>query len=289
MLRYDSGGTATKDDPSPALRASGVSNPAEHEQPGVGHAGFTVLCVDDEPDALKLLSQTFQAAKYRVLLADGYEEAIQQARVHRPDLICLDIRMPGKDGYEIMKALGRDPVVAAIPVVVVSATDEQAKALEAGACRYLAKPVDPDALLSVTRDTLAAGNRRVLVVEDDPDTLRLLSETLSDHQISVRTATNGRDALARLATWTPSAILLDLMMPVMDGFRLLEHLRMDAVWRQVPVVILTSRSLDRAEITRLRKVSRCILTKGQADTETVVHAVLEATVAENRPLQEACP
>ena len=262
--------------------------PSDTECSTLARDGITVLCVDDEPDVLKLLSQTFEDAGYRVLLAADFTAAVAQAQTHRPDLICLDLRIPDKDGFEVMGALSADPRLAHIPVIVVSATDEQAKALKAGACHYLPKPVDADNLLAVTRDILADKHDRVLVIEDDPDTMRLLTETLADHHIAVRSAANGKQALAELADWAPSGIVLDLMMPVMDGFQFLEHVQLDAAWREIPVVILTARTLSEAEIARLQKVSRTILTKGQADAEIVVDAVLGATAPGHQPVQEVC-
>jgi len=275
----------------PVARSTGVAPQSayDNESETSEHDSITVLCVDDEPDALKFLGETFKDAGYQVFLARDCAAAVAQAQTHRPDLVCLDLRMPDKDGYDVMRALGDDPALARIPVIVVSATDEQAEALKAGARRFLPKPVDANRLLVVTQDALTDKQHRVLVVEDDPDTMRLVTETLTDHNIAVRSAANGKQALAQLAEWSPSAIVLDLMMPVMDGFQFLEHVQMDAAWREIPVVILTAKTLSEAEIARLRKVSRTILTKGQADAEIIVDAVLGATNKRQQPADlEVC-
>jgi len=247
--------------------------------------GITVLCVDDEPDVLKFLGQTFADGGYDVLLAADYDGAIEQAQTRRPDMVCLDLRMPGKNGFDVLKTLRSDPALTSIPVVVVSASDEQARALDAGARYCLAKPVDPDRLLTITRSVLAGRDRKALVVEDDRDTARFLCETLTDHGITVRTAANGKEALAQVTAWTPSVIVLDLMMPVMDGFQFLEHIQMDSVWKQIPVVILTARTLSAKEVTRLSDVSHAVLTKGHADTEQLIGAILGAAVSNPNSLE----
>jgi signal transduction histidine kinase/DNA-binding response OmpR family regulator/CHASE3 domain sensor protein len=237
--------------------------------------GATILCVDDEPDVLKLLSLTLEEAGYDVMLAQDYEGAINCARAHPPDLICLDLCMPGKDGFEVMKALRLDPGLARVPVLVISVSSEEARALAAGARCYLAKPVDSEDLVATVREVLALQTGSVLVVEDDPDTQRLVAETISEHGLYVRTAANGREALDRLVEATPDVIVLDLMMPVMDGFAFLGHLQLDPVWSRLPVVILTAKTLDPDELEQLNRVGAAILTKGLRDTERVVETILE--------------
>jgi PAS domain S-box-containing protein len=234
----------------------------------------TILCVDDEPDVLKFLRFTFEDVGYKVVLAADHDAALEAANLCQPDLICLDLCMPEKDGYAVMKALRGNPALARVPVVVLSISREEARVLAAGAHCYLAKPVDSDDLVVTVRELLALETGSVLIVEDDPDTRRLLSLTLAEHGLQSRTAANGREALDRLAEATPDAIVLDLVMPVMDGFAFLERVQLDPVWSKVPVVILTSKTLDPAEFGRLNQSVAAILTKGRRDTELVVDAIL---------------
>jgi signal transduction histidine kinase/CheY-like chemotaxis protein/CHASE3 domain sensor protein len=234
----------------------------------------TILCVDDQPDILKFLKLTFEDAGYEVQVACDYDGALKRARAGHPDLICLDLCMPGKDGFQVMNALRDDPGLARVPVVVVSISREEARVLAAGARCYLAKPVESDDLVATVREILALERGSVLVVEDDPDTLRLLATTLAEHGLHVRTACNGREALDRLAEATPDAIVLDLMMPVMDGLTFLGHIQRDPVWSKIPVVILTAKTLEPAELAQLNQLGAAILTKGRLDTEQVVDAIL---------------
>ena len=176
------------------------------------------------------------------------------------------------------------PLGTTIPVVVASDTDQQSKALDPGAKFFLTKPVTPEKLLALTEQFLTGDDLKVLVVEDDPDTSRLLTEVLGERDAEVRTASNGKEGLAQLVNWTPSVIVLDLMMPVMDGFGFLEHIQLDPLWSKIPVVILTAKTLESDELARLSNVTRAVLTKGCGDAEQLIDAILEAA-----PVQPAVP
>jgi signal transduction histidine kinase/DNA-binding response OmpR family regulator len=255
--------------------------------PGDAPAGVSILCVDDEPDALKYLQLTFEDAGYRVFTASSHDEAVEGARAHRPDLICLDLSMPGKDGFEVVRTLRDDPAMAAVPIMIVSATSEESRALRCGARRYLAKPAEAGALVEAVHELLGGAAGEVLVVEDDPDARRFAADALGDRGLQVVTAVNGREALDRLAEGTPGAIVLDLMMPVMDGFTLLEHLGRDPVWRQIPVVVMTAKTLEPTEAGTLSRLCAAVLTKGKGDTERLVDAVLQAMRPVRTPETEA--
>jgi signal transduction histidine kinase/DNA-binding response OmpR family regulator len=258
--------------------------PTVRRATAVERKGLTVLCIEDDADLLECMRLTFEEAGYSVLLARDFAEATQGARRTHPDLVCLDLGLPGRDGFDVLAELRSDPALAATPVIVVSGRDDEARALAAGARCYLAKPVETDNLLATVRETLACEIHTALVVEDDPDTARLVAETLVDHGIEVRQARHGREALERLAEALPSVILLDLMMPVMDGFTFLEHIQVDPAWKNVPVVILTAKALDADEVARLSQVTDAILTKGRGDTERVVEALLTAVGPQRRRL-----
>ncbi len=266
-LRFDSPVTRP-------LEIAHLSGTAHVDSPEPGGHGATILCVDDEPDVLKFLQFTFEDVGYKVILASDHDVALDAASRWQPDLICLDLCMPEKDGYALMKSLRDNPALAQVPVVVLSISREEARALAAGARCYLAKPVESEDLVATVRELLALENGSALIVEDDPDTRRLLSLTLMEHGFHVRSAANGREALDRLTEATPDAIVLDLIMPVLDGFTFLEHVQLDPVWSKIPVVILTSKTLDPTEITRLNERVAAILTKGRRDTELVVDAIL---------------
>ncbi len=245
--------------------------------------GVTILCVDDEPDICKYLKLTFEDAGFRVVVAFDYDSAVEGARLERPDVICLDLRMPGKSGYDVIESLREDRELATVPIIVVSVESEEPQALDAGARCYLAKPVDAEELVARVREILRDEAGSALVVEDDPDTARLLSEALTDQGFAVRIAANGRDGLSRLAESVPSVIVLDLMMPVMDGFTFLKNIKLDPVWNAIPVVVLTAKSLEPGEIDELSRSAATVLTKGRGDTEHVVESILNTLGRVPRP------
>ncbi len=268
--------------PAPALKPAPAPPPVSMPPlvPGLVSylepQGVSILCVDDEPDALKYLQLTFEDAGYRVFTAGSHDEAVTGARLHRPDLICLDLSMPGKDGFEVLRSLRADSALVSVPILVVAATSEESRALRAGARRYLAKPAEAGALVEAVHDMLGGDGGDVLIVEDDADTCKLSAAALSDRGLTVRTAVNGREAIERLSEATPAAIVLDLMMPVMDGFTFLDHLGYDPVWRNIPVVVLTAKSLEPHEVIALSRACTAVLAKGKGDTGRLVEAVLQA-------------
>ncbi len=242
-----------------------------------------ILCVDDEPDVLKYLQLTFEDAGYQVLLAHDLEEAIAGAEAQRPDLICLDLAMPGNDGFAVIGRLRDHPELADIPILVVSATSEEARALRSGVRRYLAKPANAEDLLDAVRDVLGAEiHGDALVVDDDPDTVKLLSQGLEAHGMTVRTAGNGREALKRLAERATAVIILDLTMPVMDGFAFLEHINRDPGWIRVPVIVLSGKLLSTTEVETLGRYCSAILVKGKADAKQLADAILRVVVPSGR-------
>jgi CheY-like chemotaxis protein len=193
--------------------------------------------------------------------------------------------MPGKDGFAVLKTLRADPELRDIPVVVVSVSSEESRCLASGALRYLGKPVSALDLMATVREVLDGVPGSILIVEDNPDIVRLYADLLAEDGLDIRTAGNGRDALDRLAECAPSVILLDLMMPVMDGFSFLDHIQSDPVWSRIPVIILTAMSLSPEEVCRLERSSSAILIKGRDTTEHVVESILQ-TVRARRKLQE---
>jgi CheY-like chemotaxis protein len=245
--------------------------------------GISILCIDDEPDVLAFLQFTFEDAGYNVLMARDRDSAIAEAKERKPDLICLDLNMPGKDGFEVLKSLRADPELRHIPVVVVSVSSEEARCLASGAIRYLAKPVEGANLLSTVHEVLDGAAGSILIVEDNPDIVRLYADLLAEDGLDICTASNGLEALDRLVECVPLVILLDLMMPVMDGFSFLDHIQNDPVWSQIPVIILTAMALSQEEITRLERVSAAIMIKGRDETEQVIESILQ-TARKNRAI-----
>ena len=193
----------------------------------------------------------------------GGREGLEVAKAARPDVITLDIIMPDLDGWSVLKALKDDPELRAIPVVLVTIMDDRDMGFALGAADFVTKPFDRELLLqAVNRHRRGDGSAQVLVVDDDPRSRDMLRRTLQKEGWTVAEAVNGREALGQLERSRPALVLLDLMMPEMDGFEVLERMRREDAWRDIPVIIVTAKDLTREEVDRLNGQVVKVLQKG---------------------------
>ena len=217
-----------------------------------GDSGRTVLVVDDDAAVRDLLSRHLRRSGYRVVTAANGRDGLHLAAEIRPDAITLDVLMPELDGWAVLSQLKGDEAVADIPVVVVSILNDRKIGFSLGAAEYLNKPVDRKKLIEVLARLCAdTASRRVLVVEDEPATRELVRRVLEKGAWSVDEAENGLAALDRLAEGEPDVILLDLMMPEMDGFEFISRIGENERWRRIPVVVMTAKTLDSKDRERL--------------------------------------
>jgi CheY-like chemotaxis protein len=252
----------------------------DHVPPGIG----TVLVIDDEAAVRDLMQRFLGKEGFRVVAAAGGEEGLRRARELRPDAITLDVMMPGMDGWAVLSALKADPDVAEIPVIMLTIVDDRNLGYALGASDYLTKPIDRERLVTVLKQHRR--DRPVLVVDDDAEVRQLLRRMLELEGFSVVEAENGRVALERLRGESPSLILLDLMMPEMDGFEFVAELRRHEGWRAIPVVVITARDLSRDDRERLNGHVEKILQKGTYDRDLLLAEVRElvaSSVARRRP------
>jgi PAS domain S-box-containing protein len=239
---------------------------AEGEETPLGSAAGTVLVVDDEPTARELMARHLRRAGYQVVEAADGRAGLAAARASRPDVITLDVLMPQMDGWAVLKELKSDPTLADIPVIMATITDERNLGIALGASEYLTKPIDRERLAAIlARYSRAGAPRRVLVVEDDESARALIRRALESEGWEVDEAENGRVALERLAESEPALVLLDLMMPEMDGFEFLETLRDGADPSRVPVVVITAKELTEEDHLRLNGGVERIVQKGSRD------------------------
>jgi len=221
-----------------------------------------VLVIDDEDDSRFLLRQYVSDCGCHVAEADSGPDAIEKARRLKPDLITLDLMMPGMNGWETLRALKADPVLHDIPVVVVSIVASENRGTIFGAADLLNKPVSREELCNVLRRNVANGKRRVLVVDDSEDARQIMSEYLTEERAEVETAADGQEALRRLETFSPDLVILDLMMPVMDGMTFLDTIRRDPKYVSLPVVVATAKELTVQEVRQLEMSVSVVLRKG---------------------------
>jgi adenylate cyclase len=180
----------------------------------------------------------------------------------RPTAITLDVLMPDLDGWSVLAALRQDPELAEIPVIMITIVDEHRRGIALGAAGYLTKPIDRERLRRVIgRFRAPARPTRVLVVEDDAVQRERMLGWLEGPQWTVREAENGREALKRIHENKPDVILLDLMMPEMDGFAVVAALQKEAGWQDIPVIVITARDLDAKDRERLNAGVQFVLVK----------------------------
>ncbi|MFO1499522.1 MAG: response regulator [Verrucomicrobiota bacterium] len=234
----------------------------------------TVLVIDDDPAVPDLIRRHLAKAGLRIEGAASGPEGLDRARRLRPDIIALDVIMPGMDGWAVLAALKSDPGLADIPVVMMSMLDNKEMGFSLGASDFLTKPIDWALLHQfLKRHTLPAGAKLILAVDDDPSMLELLERQLSASGWEVMPAANGRIALDKLALRTPSIILLDLTMPEMDGFAFLEEFQNRPDHTRIPVIVLTAKDLTAEDRERLNGSVQRVLAKGRYRQEDLVKEI----------------
>jgi CheY-like chemotaxis protein len=232
--------------------------------PDTVHSAGTdcVLVIDDDATARELISDHLKAEGFSVVTAAGGLEGLRLAKEMRPTAITLDVMMPDLDGWSVLAALREDSELAEIPVIMVTILDEHRRASALGASGYLTKPIDRERFHRLLdRFRTATRPTRVLLVEDDPTQRERVRSWLEGQEWSVEEATNGREALARLHKCKPEVILLDLMMPEMDGFQVVAALQKETGWRDIPVIVITSLDLDAKDRERLNAGVQFVLVK----------------------------
>jgi hypothetical protein len=249
---------------------------SEPPEPMVSEGLSTVLVIEDDPATRDLLKRFLSKDGFRVKTVAEGEEGLRLARELQPDVITLDVMMSGLDGWAVLTELKADPALADIPVVMLTFVDNKNLGYALGASDYLTKPIQRERLLAVLdkyRRHPQPGP--VLVVEDDPDTREILRRLLEKEGCQVIAAANGRLALERLAESRPMLILLDLMMPEMDGFQFIDRLRQHKNWRNIPIVVVTAKDLTKEDRLRLNGYVQEIIRKDACPRDELLAEVSE--------------
>jgi CheY-like chemotaxis protein/nitrogen-specific signal transduction histidine kinase len=233
----------------------------------------TVLVVDDDPTVREVIERHLTREGFAVVTASGGQEGLRLARELHPAAVTLDVMMPDLDGWTVLAAIKGDPELADIPVILVSIVDEKNRGYSLGATDYMVKPVDRAELSAALRNICGAGGRQALLVDDDDLTRRGMRLVLEQDGWQVAEAENGRVALARLAETQPDIIMLDLMMPEMDGFEFLVEMRSRAEWRDIPVLVVTAKDLTAEERSRLNGDVERVLQKGAAELDDLLREI----------------
>jgi CheY-like chemotaxis protein len=250
--------------------------PPEIRQPGPGDkpppaSDTLILVIDDDPIARDVLTRLLTKEGFEVVTAASGAEGLQLARQVRPAAITLDVLMPEMDGWAVLAALKGSRDVPDIPVVMVTMTDDRHTGYVLGAADFLTKPLDPARLAAVVHRHVNAG-ATVIVVDDDPVARKLTGRLLRTAGWSVVEAANGRDALRRVSERQPDLIIMDLIMPEMSGFDLIDALRREGR-HAIPIVVVTAKDLTEEERQRLNGSVARVLQKAPDGGRELLAAV----------------
>lgn len=232
----------------------------------------SVLVVDDDPHVREIISRCLIKDGYDVTTARNGEEALNLARRVKPIAITLDVMMPGMDGWAVIKALKAEPDLESIPVIMVSIVDDKNLGYALGAREYLTKPVNKHKLMATLRACCRSSpsDATILIVEDDTPSREILVRMIREQGYRAAEAENGRVAMEYLEHNTPAMIILDLTMPVMDGFEVMAELRTKSEWRRIPVTIFTARDLTRSEMEALQGAAEKVISKKKTSLDIVL-------------------
>jgi signal transduction histidine kinase/DNA-binding response OmpR family regulator len=256
-------------------------------QPATRHD--LVLVIDDDPVVHDLLTRLLNREGLQVASALSGAEGLRLASELRPAAITLDVLMPGVDGWAVLTALKGNPTLADIPIIVVTMTHDKNMGYALGAADYLTKPIEPARLTSVLRRHISVSSRpSVLIVDDDPAMRNIVARLLKREGCDSREAENGRVALERVGEHAPTLIVLDLMMPEMDGFDFLAAVRRNPAWQDIPVVVVTAKEITDDDRTRLNGSVGRILRKRPAQREDLLLAVRDQVRATLQPQGGRC-
>lgn len=208
--------------------------------------GSRVLVVDRDPEIANLIEIYLRRSGYEVIRAYTAQEAVRKAMEEKPHVITLDVMLDGCDGFELLQQLKDNPETTDIPVVILSVVCDEARSWRVGAADYLEKPIEPDRLVGVIRDLVGATESpTVLVVDDDEQVVSALCRTLQRRGFATVPAYNGLEAMAAVTQQSPDLILLDIRMPEMDGYEVIDRLKRSATTRDIPIVVMTAYHFDR--------------------------------------------
>jgi CheY-like chemotaxis protein len=258
----------------PAPTGASVSAPAPVAPAPHPHGdGLKVLCIDDDSDVIDILKAYLTPEGYDVTGALSGDEGIRLAAELHPSLITLDIMMPQKDGWQVLRELKQNPATREIPVIIHSIIENKPLAISLGALDVMPKPVEPHHLLDLVSRVSHSKDQSVLFIDDNVEFTAVMKQLLEGEGFKVEVANEGKRAFEILEAVTPSVIFLDLVMPEMDGFEVAQKLRNDSRWRTIPVVVLSGKELTDEEWKQLNMFNTEFLKKGDLTQASLTAAI----------------
>jgi PAS domain S-box-containing protein len=251
---------------------SGAGTEAQFEAVRAGTG--SVLVIDDDPDIHALITHYLTKEGFQVVTASSGDEGLRLAKELQPDAITLDVLMPEMDGWAVLTRLKADPDISDIPVIMLSIIEDEDMGYMLGAVDHMTKPIDRNRLVTILKKYRSSNlPAQVLVVEDNAETRDMMRRTLEKEGWAVTEARNGRIALERVNENQPALILLDLMMPEMNGFEFIAELRQRDSWRLIPIVVLTAKDLTKEDRQQLNGSVVKVLQKGNHSREALLEQV----------------
>jgi signal transduction histidine kinase/CheY-like chemotaxis protein len=234
----------------------------------------TVLVIDDDEHVREIMSRHLEKEGFNIILAASGLEGLRAAREKRPDIITLDVMMPGMDGWTVLRNLKQDPELADTPVIMISMVNNAQAGYALGAADYMLKPIERERLDSVIKKWVRNKVRApVLVVDDDWDIRTAMRTILESHGLKVTEAADGLEGLQKVAENTPSLIFLDMMMPVMNGMEFMQELQASPEAAEIPVVAFTGAEMDDEETSLLSATFEDVIRKGEHNLQGLMHEV----------------
>jgi CheY-like chemotaxis protein len=232
-----------------------------------------LLIVEDDPHYCRVLIDLARDKGFKVLVAMRGADALELAKQYQPSAVSLDVFLPDMLGWSVLSQLKQNPLTRHIPVQIITLDEDKHHGLARGAFSFVTKPTTTEgveAALRRIKEYTAPRRKRLLVVEDNPAEQLSISELLGYDDVEIETAGTGRDALAALRRQTADCVVLDLRLPDMTGFEVLEQLGADQALSEVPVVVFTGRELSAEEDARLHTMARSIVVKGVESPERLL-------------------
>ena len=270
--------------PFAAARVDDAPAARDGEAVGAEPGRDYVLVIDDNETARALIADYLAQAGFTVITAVDGREGLRRAKQYHPIAITLDVLMPDIDGWTVLAALRGDPELADIPTIIATIVDEQRHGMTLGAVGYLTKPIDREKLVDlIAKYRRPSGPTRVLIIEDDATQRERIRSWLEPQNWSLIEADNGRVALDRLSECIADVILLDLMMPEMDGFQFVAEMQKHPMWIQIPIIVVTARDLTVEDHARLNSGIEVVLRKESFRPTTLIESIRRVVTQSRLP------
>ena len=234
-----------------------------------------ILVIDDDPTVHDLINRQIGEKGYQIISALNGKEGLELAKEHKPNIITLDVLMPEMDGWSSLSQIKADNELCEIPVVMMTMTDDEAMGYALGASDYITKPVDWNKLSETLERLKVNIKSQILIVEDDPSTRDLTKKILEKEGWNVAEAENGKIGIEQIQNNIPGLILLDIMMPEMNGFEFINEIQKNTEWMKIPIVVVTSKDLSREEKKLLQGNVEMVLQKGSFGNKDLIQKVNE--------------